>query len=67
MTRPERNQEIVTVDVALACRSRCRLTGTLSLLVPMDGEGTFKTELFDRYQRSEKALVLSLMEMYRGA
>ena len=37
--------------------------GTLSLLVPMDREGTFKTELFDRYQRSEKALVLSLMEM----
>lgn len=30
----------------------------------MDREGTFKTEFFDRYQRSEKALVLSLMEMY---
>src|SRR5690606_11958410 len=38
--------------------------GTLSLLVPMDREGAFKTELFDRYQRSEKALVLSLMQMY---
>ena len=38
--------------------------GTLYLLIPMDREGTFKTELFDRYQRSEKALVLSLMEMY---
>lgn len=38
--------------------------GTLSLLIPMDREGTFKTELFDRYQRGEKALVLSLMEMY---
>ncbi len=37
--------------------------GTLHLLVPMDREGTFKTELFDRNQRSEKALVLSLMEM----
>ena len=37
--------------------------GTLSLLIPMDREGTFKTELFDRYQRGEKALVLSLMEM----
>jgi len=37
--------------------------GTLHLLVPMDREGTFKTELFDRYQRSEKALVLWLMEM----
>ena len=38
--------------------------GTLSLLVPMDREGAFRTELFDRYQRSEKALVLGLMEMY---
>ena len=38
--------------------------GTLQLLVPLDREGTFKTELFDRYQRSEKALVSTLMEMY---
>ena len=37
--------------------------GTLSLSVPMDREGTFRTELFDRYQRSEKALVGGLMEM----
>ena len=38
--------------------------GTLNLLVPQDREGKFSTELFDRYQRSEKALVLALMEMY---
>ena len=38
--------------------------GTLHLLVPQDREGTFQTELFAKYQRSEKALVLSLMEMY---
>jgi putative transposase len=38
--------------------------GTISLSVPMDREGTFRTELFDRYQRSEKALVGTLMEMY---
>jgi hypothetical protein len=31
--------------------------------VPRDREGTFKTELFERYQRNEKALVLALMEM----
>src|SRR5690606_36587790 len=30
----------------------------------MDREGTFKSELFERYQRSEKALVGTLMEMY---
>src|SRR5947209_10520486 len=38
--------------------------GTLTLLVPQDREGTFSTALFARYQRSEKALVLALMEMY---
>jgi putative transposase len=38
--------------------------GTLTLLVPQDREGTFSTVLFARYQRSEKALVLALMEMY---
>jgi transposase-like protein len=37
--------------------------GTLELEVPRDREGTFQTELFDRYQRSEKALVLALMKM----
>ncbi len=39
--------------------------GTLNLLVPQDQrEGTFSTRLFSRYQRNEKALVLTLMEMY---
>ena len=37
--------------------------GTLDLEVPRDREGTFQTRLFDRYQRSEKALVLALMQM----
>jgi putative transposase len=38
--------------------------GTLNLLVPQDREGTFSSQLFARYQRNEKALVLALMEMY---
>src|SRR5947209_15675651 len=38
--------------------------GTLTLRVPQDREGAFSTQLFARYQRSEKALVLALMEMY---
>lgn len=38
--------------------------GTLTLLVPQDRESTFSTQLFARYQRHEKALVLALMEMY---
>ena len=38
--------------------------GTLELLVPQDRDGSFSTDLFGRYQRSEQALVLTLMEMY---
>ncbi len=38
--------------------------GTLELLVPQDREGTFSTDLFQRYQRAEQALVVGLMEMY---
>lgn len=37
--------------------------GSLALEVPRDREGTFQTELFQRYQRSEKALATTLMEM----
>jgi transposase-like protein len=40
--------------------------GTLDLMVPKDRDGEFQTELFERYQRSEKALVLSMLEMYLG-
>jgi transposase-like protein len=38
--------------------------GDLMLAVPKDREGNFSTKLFERYQRSEKALVLSIIEMY---
>ncbi|HEX6816931.1 MAG TPA: IS256 family transposase [Ktedonobacterales bacterium] len=37
--------------------------GTLTLRVPQVREGTFSPELFTRYQRSEQALILTLMEM----
>jgi hypothetical protein len=38
--------------------------GKLELRVPQDRAGRFSTELFARYQRSEKALVAALAEMY---
>lgn len=38
--------------------------GKLELRVPRDRDGRFSTELFSRYQRSEKALVSALAEMY---
>ena len=37
--------------------------GTLTLRVPHVREGTFSSDLFVRYQRSEQALILTLMEM----
>ena len=38
--------------------------GVLELRVPQDRAGRFSTEVFERYQRSEKALVAALAEMY---
>lgn len=38
--------------------------GKLELRVPQDRQGRFRTEIFERYQRSEKALVSALTEMY---
>lgn len=38
--------------------------GKLELRVPQDRQGRFRTEVFERYQRSEKALVAALAEMY---
>lgn len=38
--------------------------GRIELIVPKDREGRFQTELFEKYQRNEKALTLAIMEMY---
>ena len=38
--------------------------GKLELRVPQDRQGRFRTEVFERYQRSEKALVGALVEIY---
>ena len=45
-------------------RSLITRVGTLELRVPQDRLGWFSTDLFARYQRSEKALVGTLAEMY---
>jgi len=37
--------------------------GPVQLQVPQTRDGSFSTEIFKRYQRSEQALLLSLMEM----
>src|SRR6478609_7123928 len=38
--------------------------GKIELRVPRDRSGEFSTALFERFQRSEKALVSALVEMY---
>jgi transposase-like protein len=44
-------------------RSLITRVGTLTLRVPRLRNGKFSTDLFNRYQRSERALLLALMEM----
>lgn len=38
--------------------------GPVTLRVPQSRDGSFSTDIFRRYQRSEQALVLGIMEMY---
>ena len=38
--------------------------GKVELRVPQNRQGRFRTEVFERYQRSEKALVAAMLEMY---
>lgn len=37
--------------------------GKIELRVPQDRQGRFRTEIFERYQRSEKALTAALLQM----
>jgi putative transposase len=60
----ERTESRVSYRSGYYSRSLVTRVGTLELRVPQDREGRFSTELFERYQRSEKALVAALAEMY---
>jgi len=60
----ERTETRLTYRSGYYPRSRVTRVGTLELRVPQDRAGRFSTELFQRYQRSEKALVGALTEMY---
>lgn len=59
----ERSDERTTYRNGYRFRQLTTRVGSLTLAVPKFREGTFSTELFNRYERHEKALVLSLMEM----
>ena len=60
----ERTAERLGYRAGYYSRSLVTRIGKLELRVPQDREGRFSTELFERYQRSEQALVASLAEMY---
>ena len=60
----ERSEERVGQRNGYKPRMLTTRVGKLTLAVPQARDGSFSTELFSRYQRSEKALVLTLTEMY---
>src|SRR5689334_15974074 len=60
----ERSEARITYRSGYYSRSLITRVGTLELRVPQDRQGRFSTELFERYQRAEKALVAALVEMY---
>jgi transposase-like protein len=62
--RNERNEERTGYRSGSYERSFITRVGKLELRVPQDRAGRFRTELFERYQRSEKALFAALTEMY---
>jgi transposase-like protein len=45
-------------------RTLATRVGHIELRVPQDRQGRFRTEVFERYQRSEKALVAAMLKMY---
>lgn len=61
--RYERNEERKGYRNGFYNRKLTTRVGRLTLRVPRTRNGEFSTELFQRYQRSEQALVLALMEM----
>lgn len=60
----ERRESRVGYRSGYYSRTLVTRVGKLVLRVPQDRQGRFRTEVFERYQRSEKALVSALTEMY---
>jgi len=60
----ERTSERVGYRSGYYSRTLITRVGKLELRVSQDRQGRFRTEVFERYQRSEKALVGAMAEMY---
>jgi transposase-like protein len=61
--RHERSEERAGYRNGTRARTLYTRVGPVTLLVPQTRDGGFSTEIFARYQRSEQAFVLALMEM----
>jgi len=62
--KSERSSERLGYRSGYYDRTLITRVGKLELRVPQDRAGRFSTALFERYQRSEQALVATLAEMY---
>lgn len=62
--KSERTESRLGYRAGYYTRTLVTRVGKLVLRVPQDRQGRFRTEVFERYQRSEKALVSALAEMY---
>ncbi len=61
--RYERHEERVGYRNGYRARQLYTRVGPVTLQVPQTRDGSFSTDIFQRYQRSEQAFVLALMEM----
>jgi len=61
--RHERSEERAGYRNGVRPRTLYTRVGPITLRVPQTRDGSFSTDLFKRYQRSEQAFVLALMEM----
>lgn len=62
--RYEHNEDRQGYRNGTRLRTLSTRVGPLTLRVPQTRDGSFSTDIFKRYQRSEQAFVLGLMEMY---
>jgi len=61
--RHERSDERQGYRNGYRTRTLYTRVGPVTLQVPQTRDGSFSTDIFKRYQRSEQAFVLALMEM----
>ena len=62
--RYERSEERVSYCNGYRSRQLDTRVGPITLQVPQTRDGSFSMEILKRYQRSEQALRLALLEMY---